>query len=190
LRNWDISALPGLFCPDLSTLLLFIFYPYFYPFPACADNCPAYLKKNISVQQRRFVLYKINLALFFKIFGLWWGAVTLPLFAISLFILLLRIMTFGWIVIRIKTVFFWGFLTIPAFISFGMMNWLIWISGHCEKCGAELKKLKIPIAFSPKTGKPTRYDIKFRCSKSEKEHPAASIEMESFLLLRVAVKDK
>ena len=134
------------------------------------------------IQQRRFTLYKIKMALFFKVFGLWWGGITLPLFAISLFMLLLRILTFGLIVISIKTVFFWGLLAVPAIISFGMMNWLILISLYCDKCGAELKKVKNPIEFSHKTGKPVIYDIKLRCSKSEKDHPADSIEVESFLL--------
>jgi len=125
-------------------------------------------------------LYKIKLALFFKIFGLWWGGITLPLFAISVFILLLRILTFSWIIVRIKTVLFLGFLTLPAFLSIGMMNWLIWISGHCEKCGGKLKRICNTIEFSPKTGKAVRYDIKFRCSKPD--HPADGIEVESFLL--------
>ncbi|MGE0084815.1 MAG: hypothetical protein AB7S75_10365 [Desulfococcaceae bacterium] len=127
-------------------------------------------------------MYKIKLALFFKIFGLWWGGITLPFFIISLFMLILRILTFGFIDISIKTVFFLGLLALPAFISIGIMNWLIRINIHCEKCGAKLNRVINEMEFSHKTGKPVRYDIKFRCSKSEKEHPADSIEMESFLL--------
>ncbi|MEZ4525828.1 MAG: hypothetical protein R2941_07910 [Desulfobacterales bacterium] len=126
---------------------------------------------------------KIKLALFFKIVGIYWTAVFSVPLVLSILMFVIHVLTFGAVFrIEFKTVFVWILLFLPSVFFLMTMNYLISSSRHCDQCGAELDRVKNPIKFSLKTGKPTLYNIQFSCKKNEKEHPRDAIEMEPALL--------